>query len=287
MDNIFLVDKAFSSNKASVCHLSVQFGLNGYAFCILDKKEKKYVALKSRQPGVESSAELSTLVQNALNTEELLGLRYNTVSVLHVSRKSALVPDLYFDASHARNYFQANNVLDSGDELVVSKISAINSFNVFSIPARLKTLLDQKFAKMKLHHQADPFLTHAANLTLQPKKGKASGPVVVVNDNDGFFDIAVFNGGNLLMYNNFAYNDSNEFAYFVLFVYRQMNLQPDNVEAVFSGTVEKKSYNYETVRKYLKYTSFLSIAPVYSVQLFEKEIALWPYSNLFHVWQCE
>ena len=70
------------------------------------------------------------------------------------------------------------------------------------------------------------------------------------------FEVAVIEGKNLLFYNTFNYQTPEDFIYYLLFVYEQLQVNPETIEAIFLGEIEKNSEIYTLTQKYIRTVKF-------------------------------
>jgi len=90
MHEITIVDETFDLRFASEYHLSIQVGLDGFSFCILDVRRKKYIALR-HIPLLEGKLQfLTRKVETIFEQEEKLNTTYQSVSVDYSTNEATL-----------------------------------------------------------------------------------------------------------------------------------------------------------------------------------------------------
>ena len=63
-------------------------------------------------------------------------------------------------------------------------------------------------------------------------------------------------GKNLKFYNTFNHQAPEDFIYYLLFTCEQLQLNPETIEVVLIGEIEKKSALYSTTHKYIRNIKF-------------------------------
>jgi len=56
----------------------------------------------------------------------------------------------------------------------------------------------------------------------------------------------------MLFYNSFNYHSAEDFIYYLLFVCEQLHLNPETIEVVLLGEIEKNSTVYSLTQKYIR-----------------------------------
>lgn len=67
-----------------------------------------------------------------------------------------------------------------------------------------------------------------------------------------YMDVVALQSGKLLLYNRYRIQTSNDFTYFLLWVYEELKLKPEDSPCYFYGEVIEKSERFEMALKYLK-----------------------------------
>jgi hypothetical protein len=84
-----------------------------------------------------------------------------------------------------------------------------------------------------------------------------TGRKVFLNLRDGQFDLLVFNGNQLVYCNGFHFRTPEDVAYYVIFVYEQLNLNPEETGLCLLGNVEKLSPVYDLLFRYIRLIEFM------------------------------
>jgi len=64
--------------------------------------------------------------------------------------------------------------------------------------------------------------------------------------------LAVINQKKVLLYNQFQYHTKEDFLYYILFVYEQLHLNPEEHKLKLFGKIEEDSNLFEICYKYIK-----------------------------------
>lgn len=59
-------------------------------------------------------------------------------------------------------------------------------------------------------------------------------------------------GNKLILFNSFEYSSPEDFIYYILFTFEQLQLNPDSVSVKLLGTISKDSAYFEIAYKYIR-----------------------------------
>ena len=247
MHELSLVDATFLKEKTNLYHLSIQADLNGFSFCVFDNHQQKHIVFR------KYILQTHMLIENFLKqTEELfkaddlLLLPYASSSFMFLSPKSTLIPDSYFDKNQLKSYFEFNHPLDTLDEIHYNYIPSVDAYNVFTLHNYIATAFSNQFKGIRFYHQAMPFIEKVLEYSTANQK-----EVVAIGLYHHFFDIMISSGDRLKLYNTFQYNGPSDVLYFILFICKQFNINPRQLELLLSGELSDLMTYSEAIREYI------------------------------------
>ena len=99
-----------------------------------------------------------------------------------------------------------------------------------------------------------------------------------VHMQDDQFDLLVFKGRGLLLFNTFPYKNEDGFLYFVFAVAEELSLSPETFNMVFFGKYARYKKCYEVLEKYHKKIVFSDQT---GFLMFDRENILHPILSIF------
>lgn len=250
--SVHIVDESFQQEEAGQYHLFLQLGLHSLSLSVLDTSRNKVIALQVFPfQKIFNEQALTEAVGELLEQDDLLKLPYKQVILSCITHKSTLIPAPLYEADKLKTYFTFNHILNENEEVYSDFIKTIEGYNVFSFPVSLEKLLKEKFNNVHVHHFASGLIE---SLLLQHKNQNKKKLFVHVQPTH--FEIIVTEGNKLLLFNSFQHQTSEDFVYYVLFVAEQLKLNPEEVELVLIGEVEKNAALYQILFKYIRHISF-------------------------------
>jgi hypothetical protein len=282
MDSVF-IDETFDLNQTGNYNISIQAGLDGYSFSVLDPVRNKYILLKHFI--FPENLDIETLedkIQEINSNDEFLSREYKTARFSYQSPKYTIIPGPLFNKQNLRSYFEFNHHLEDLDEIHYNKLSNTDAYNLFIIPSRLACLAKRAFSNVKYFHQVTPFIENG----LMQHGGKTFRRAVLVNIYGKFADVIVVQGEKLLLSNTFPWKNEQDLVYFILYVYEQLKLGGEEVPLVISGSIKKKSPAYELLKVYIKKVGFESRNDSFQYSYTLNDIDPHWFTNLFNLKLC-
>ncbi len=246
--DIVLIDETLDINQTKNYHISIQAGLNGYSFLILDPLRNKYILLKHIQfPDGMTPVMLEDKIAGIHKNDEFLAREYKSVYFSWQSPKYTLIPGPLFKRDCLRSYFEFNQVLDDLDEINYNALQGIDAYNIFVIPSELSNIIYRSCKNVTFFHHVTPFIEHC----LINHGGKDHMATVVANTYGNNIDVAVISGEELLLCNTFPWKEDSDLIYFILYVYDQLKLDTAGVPLFLAGEISRKSTVYDLLKSYI------------------------------------
>lgn len=128
----------------------------------------------------------------------------------------------------------------------------------------MKAKLDSHYNNIKYHHASSTLID-----TLVANNKNQTGKKLFVHVQETHFETLLIDGKNLIFYNTFNYHSPEDFIYYLLFAFEQLQLNPEKIETILLGEIEKSSAVYTVTQKYIRTLKFAerSVDADYSYQL--------------------
>jgi len=287
MKNITLLDDTFNINNSRNYQISVSINEDGYSFAILDPAQKKYLVLKHQNFDTQLDEQaFSKKLKELSNKDNFLGKKYLAAKVCYATNKFTLVPEEFYTPQTAKTVLDANHSLSSTDIVENNYMPYARAYCLFGFPSDLSTLLSNHFDDLKIYHQTTPLVEYLLSpAVVAANKNKLTK--MYINVHSSSFDICIIDIDRLLMVNSFVYPGTNDFVFFVLHTYEQLQLNPDMNEVVLLGNIDVTSPTYLTLKKFIKNISFMKLNPDFKYSTHINEVPEQSFVNLFNLNQCE
>lgn len=275
------VDETLDLNRAHAYRLSIQVSLNGFSFSVLDQVRGKFVLLKhhdlSDLPSLEKKGDQ---LDKIMGSEPYLKPAYNKTSAMVASGKSTLIPAAYFQEKNLKKYLEFNHDMDELEEIHYNYLEGLDAYTIFSLPNPLSNSLVRHLGRFNYYHQGLPFITWHLDNARSHKKTPA------LSIYEGFADIGVFSQNKLHFYNSFRWTAKEDLLYYILYVYKQLNLDVSGDELYISGSATDQREFQKLVGRYVKKIHFQKPPEQFTYSYtFSKESAR-QFTNLFRLSLC-
>jgi len=275
-----IIDETLDFNKSKQYRMSILFIKSGLSFVILDSQAKKVIAHKYIPiSDAESSKEYCFFVNKVLKNEEFLQYQYEKISIAFQGGKSIMVPENLYSDVYKTKFFELNLGLEVTEEIVLNRISQMNSRKLFSVPKCIIELLESNLASAKLFH-------HTTAIIQNVLKNKLFD-TVFVDLNKEFFDIQVFDKSKMLLDNAFKYKSKEDLLYYILYTFEQLDLNPKTQKIILTSSFENLTEEITFLRKYLGELSLANYPKQFNYSyLFSKELSH-KIANQILLFECE
>ncbi|PIE48596.1 MAG: hypothetical protein CSA39_07010 [Flavobacteriales bacterium] len=235
-------------------HISIQFSLDGFSFCVFNKENNTVVALRSYsfEESNNSPQRLITNISSLFKTCDALKLNYNTVSVTHSNDLFAFVPKPLFNEKNLHRYVSFNNKVYRHDLVVYDLIEKEEMYSVFIPYVNINNFFIDQFGSFNYKHITANAVEHLMSIYKYSLK-----PHVFVNVERNHFQLIVISEKKLLLCNSYPYKTKEDFLYYILFAAEQLKLHPETFELVFMGAIDRNSPLFEIAYKYVKNVSMI------------------------------
>lgn len=251
MHDIRFLDETLDIHKTNSYHLSIQAGLDGFSFVILDPLKYKYLAIKHFSFAEEIPEDkYPDHLRELIHRDEFLSKEYESISCIWRNPRTTLLPSPLFEKENLKQYFEFNQVLNDLDELHANHIKSLDAYLIFSIHHEIANVFIRHYPRLKFFNQATPFIEYSLNLQ---EDGSDSAYLNIHKD---FFDIVILRNRSLILHNTFKFRNEQDFVYFIMNVYDKVSLSPGTCPVYLSGMIEKKSAMTGIIKKFIKNVNF-------------------------------
>ncbi|TAL57812.1 MAG: DUF3822 family protein [Bacteroidetes bacterium] len=240
--SIDLIDESFDPKKSNTYHLSMLSNGKKLSYAILDTNTNKYLVLSSQ---TETFPKFETL--------EKLGSNFKSVTCAVAHPKFTLIPSALFDIENKNSLLAFNHPIEKGEKTHSDTLRGMDAKNLFTISEELESAVKKQFPKAHVVHNSTAFIE---GLLLQNKNSRHKK--VFANLHSNYFEIVILEGGELLFSNAFQYKTAEDIAYYILFVYEQLHLNPEEIELTLSGEIEKTAQEHTLLYNYIRHVKFAS-----------------------------
>jgi hypothetical protein len=252
MRDISFIDKTFDRTNTESYHLTVQISPDGLIYTLLDIEKGKYILLNAHYFFLKRPRFLLKQVKEMVEKEELLRLKYHSIHILYSTNLFTLVPNSFFQEKDSEKFLSFNHALENGFSIKNTLLSRAEARCIYAIPENLDVYLQEIFPNSTLRHNLFPLLEKSLKDNLHEPKRRQ----IHLNFFRDFFEMVSIDGSKLLNCNCYSYKNERDILYYVLYVFDQLKLSPEETEIIIHGHLPQVSPVYHLFKKYVRHTFF-------------------------------
>ncbi|PCJ80586.1 MAG: hypothetical protein COA57_14910 [Flavobacteriales bacterium] len=247
--SVSLVDKSFSKEKASQCHLSVAIGEQQFSYSVLDLKNSRYLALEEfqfeNQLGFNG---ISEKIKEIISSSVMEDCSFKSISASIIHLKATLVPAPLFEESKKADYLRFNFQDSEEENTAHDYLQNLDAYNIYALPQQANDALKQFFPNVKMLHYSSVLIESAIIPPWRDEKTKK----VYLHLRDAQLEIIVTEDKKLIFYNSFHFESKEDIAYYLLFVCEQLGLNPHEISVTVTGKIRKTEEKFIFLETYVK-----------------------------------
>jgi hypothetical protein len=280
LQEISWTDDSFDLKNAGDCHLSIQIGLDGFSYCILDTRINKYLAFQNIPLAVIKPQFLSRKTESVFDQDERLGALYKGVSVTFSTNKVSLLPREYTKEPEVEKIASFVNEVSRIEEQHSDPLTDFGYRLLSSYPKELMGVLKRKFAEFTFMHKSVPLIQSVAAQRDEKKN------TLMINFERKYVRMIAFKNGQISLYNSFYFKNEADFLYYTLNIWQNLLFDPQRDEILVGGFVADDSGYLKQLRKYVSNIRFMRPAEGFNYgDLFDK-IQKHQFISLLNTYSC-
>jgi hypothetical protein len=226
-NSILLVDPNFDPNAAIPCNLLLKITADSLAYAIVNTENNRVEVLYDRQNFLDHQQTLMPL----LHADPYLRMSFNSVSVCSYTINSISIPNDFFKEEEIQTYkpYFTESENYSGN-LNTSTVTTQNFKTIFLFPNVIEDAIKAYWPQAKRLEQTAPLLS---------KPQVAREFLLNLDFTAGSFYAMLTKDGALIFQNFFLTEDSDEFSYYLMLIFKQLELDPAKVDVQISGIINE------------------------------------------------
>jgi hypothetical protein len=236
------IDESFNGNDLQQYDLTFEMGEKTFGYSLRNVEKNKFIALGFYR----------NHLADLIGSFSWLGGQFHSVNGIIGNSRFTLIPEALYIESEKESYFNFLHENETGEVVLSDRIAHLGIYTVYSIPGSCRKEVDKVFPKVAFCHISSVLIS---NIWMNVKN--MTGCKVFLNLRDGQFDLLAFEGNQLKYCNTFHFLTAEDIAYYVIFVFEQLNLNPEEVPLALLGNVDKFSPVFELLLRYIRTIEFV------------------------------
>lgn len=281
--NFEIVENNFVKKYTDTYDLSILIGVDRFSFLVSDPQQN-ILLLRSYPflPNINQLKDLGDSLKDIYINDESLKQSYRSVRVCILNQKNTLIPSDLFVADQKEVYLK-NIIPDlEGNSVYFDSLKPLGIVNVYAVNTTFVNQLYGYFPNMEVHHSATSLILGHRKIA-----ENRTGRQICLNVRQGILQISLFDNKELLFYNSFTYESSQDFIYYVMLVFDQFKLKPEGNTVHISGQIIQDSEIYHLLFRYIRHLEMMPVPDYYKLGKKGSEIQDYQYFDLFSLKLCE
>lgn len=280
MQEFICTDETLDIYSTLQYRLSIQMSLDGFSFSILDTIQNKFVLLQHRPFYLKWPAQLQQELNQIITDNSILTKAFKSILISISTPLATLVPNEFFQPENKDLLFYQNFPYKEKHKLYHCESKEANCTTIYAVPEIMNDFIKHHFSQAKvLHHSKALF--HFGFNNFKPQTS------VFAFAHKKHIELFVKTGECLTFYNHFGYKTDSDIIYFILSVYKQLNLSQEQNELILGGFLKKQSELYQQLKRYISKIDFLNIDTNYTYSYTLNKIPKHYFSTLINLPECE
>ena len=220
----------------------IESEIDNLSLAILDIKANQCVGLCSIP--IESTRRREDL-KEILSHNPILKFPFSKRSILMANRECVFIPEEVYEEAKNEWYIQSSFGENFEGKCIAQKLPELRNYLVFKLPSWLTNEFNEYLSGASIQHSTALLVESIFRISKQTTE-----LTVHIHFKRSFFEMVVFKQGKMLFYNSFAYQTSEDIAYFIMYALTQWEFETKSISV--SGVLDNNSDELYWLRKYLQ-----------------------------------
>ncbi|MFK7980491.1 MAG: DUF3822 family protein [Saprospiraceae bacterium] len=260
-----VVKTSFSKNNIDQYKLSILCGVDSLSYCIHSQTEEVLILKKFELTAplvLNNEAIFSTTFKEIWDKDPILSYPYTTIHIAFVRPHYTIIPNKLYQAANKASYLTPLKSNAAIPELYqVNNLPTIDAKLIFSLPQSAIEFFESKYASGTKYYNSFTSLINGVAKEMRTLSDKH----VWLNVHANLLQVVLFDGQNLIFFNQFLFETEKDFIYYTLLIYDQFKLDPRIAPIHISGQLVKESAIYNNLYRYIQHIHFTEINTSYQL----------------------
>ena len=221
--------------------LSIQIFKDGFSFCTPAARP----FFKFETHSIEQGDAFKKLLESHsfLQSEKIIGV--------HFKHAATFVPKSLFSPAQKETFINFNISFEETQTIAQKESKDERIKILYPVDSEIEKTLQHYFKDIRFTHYSQILYDLSSNTNVTDES-----VVMNIHIQDDQFDLLVFKGEELLLFNTYPYKNEDGFLYFVLAVAEELSLAPKDFSIVFFGKYARYKKCYEALEYYHEKITF-------------------------------
>lgn len=225
--------------------LYIQISLQKFSYCVKNQVNNQVLQFKSFN--LDPYKTIEQQLDVFFDKEEPLQAGFQDVLVLHDNNLNTFVPTALFDESALGSYLQYNTKVFPTDYFDFDSVTQLQTENIYVPYVAFNNYFLDVFGSFNFQHINTSLVQHFL------AKSVNNGLIeFFVHVSENHFEIVLFQNKKLVLFNSYEYKTKEDFIYYILFVFEQLQLNPQTQLIKLYGNITTESDLYQIAYEFVR-----------------------------------
>lgn len=225
--------------------LYIQVSLQNFSYCVKNQVNNQVVFFKSFP--LDPYKTIEQQLDVFFDKEENLQAGFNDVLVLHDNNLNTFVPTTLFDENALGSYLQYNTKVFPTDYFDFDSIPQIQAENIYVPYVAFNNYFLDVFGSFNFQHINTSLVQH-----FLAKAVNNDSVEFFVHVAQNHFELVLIKNKKLILFNSYEYQTKEDFIYYILFVFEQLQLNPQTQLIKLYGNITTESDLYQIAYQFVR-----------------------------------
>lgn len=246
---------SFDSKSLNTYTLSLLVGIKDFQFAVTTSQNVCLYIEDYKLEGLKTINDRLNIIKDLFNKHPLLrSYKWGNIKLCFKSQKFSLIPHSFFIPEAASDYLILNSEVNiKAEEVYYYKHIKSEAVNVFAADKRIIAWVKSAYPSKhpQVVHQGSAILEGVIRYD-----DHSHEPTVFAFIDRGLLHIVVTKKQDLLFYNQFVVQTSDDYLKYTLSVFKELGLNPKENKFILWGIFNINSQHITTLKKYIRNISF-------------------------------
>ncbi|UUV20395.1 DUF3822 family protein [Paenimyroides aestuarii] len=228
--------------------LYIQVSLQNFSYCVKNQVSNQVSHIKSFT--LDPYKTIEQQLDVFFDKEEALQSGFQDVVVLHHNNLNTFVPTALFDETSLGSYLQYNTKVFPTDYFDYDNLPQSDMNNIYVPYVAFNNYFLDVFGSFTFQHINTSLVQH-----FLAKSGNDAVTNLFVHVGATHFELVLTKQKKLLFFNSYEFQTKEDFIYYLLFVFEQLQLNPETQAVTFYGNISTESDLYQIAYRFIRHVS--------------------------------
>lgn len=232
--------------------LSIQVALNGLSFCVFNQLNNTIIDFK--KISFPENNVIEEELWHIFEKHKILSKKYDEIIILHDNNLNTFVPKSLFNPEHLGSYLQYTTKVYPTDVFAFDTLKNTEINNVYVPYVHINNFFIDQYGSFTYKNKNTILVEQLLCFSIKENKKQ-----MFIHQTTTTLEIVVAENGNLLFFNSFTYTTVQDFVYYVLFVFQQLQLNAEKTPVFFLGNTKKHDEFFTLIYTYVRHCELLNL----------------------------